>query len=235
MRLSEYLSEPTLSYWVRIRLRKRNFVLFKDIEILTKGEKEELRKMLTRIIDIAEEELKKRAYTRTQISSEIERIIINDFTYTWEWEKDDTGKIEVYCRELGIFFTEVDEEYYCVLINSAKELINSWKEELEEEKWLLNRAGIRGVIDTITEEIVFDEKKIEEIHKLEEKIMKKIDEVENRICNALQIKRNNSLVFVDYGKAVLKCDSEDFLDNLYLDSIRKEIKKELEEKGGEEK
>ena len=228
MRLSEYLSEPTLSYWIRARLRRREFVLFNDVEILTKEEKKELRKLLERVINIAEEELKKRAYTYTQISSEIERIIINDFTYTWEWKKDDTGKIEAYCKELGIFFTEVNDEYYCVLINSAKELINSWKEELEEEKWLLNRAGIRGVIDTITEEIVFDEKKIEEIRKLEEKIMRKIDEVENRICNALQIKRNNSSAFVDYGKAVLKCDSEDFLDNLYLDSIKKEIKKELE-------
>ena len=228
MRLSEYLSEPTLSYWIRARLRRREFVLFNDVEILTKEEKKELRKLLERVINIAEEELKKRAYTYTQISSEIERIIINDFTYTWEWKEDDTGKIEAYCKELGIFFTEVNDEYYCVLINSAKELINSWKEELEEEKWLLNRAGIRGVIDTITEEIVFDEKKIEEIRKLEEKIMRKIDEVENRICNALQIKRNNSSAFVDYGKAVLKCDSGDFLDNLYLDSIKKEIKKELE-------
>jgi len=231
MRLSEYLVDPAISYWIRARLR-RNFVLFKDTEILTKEEKEELRKLLERVITIAEEEIKKKAYVRTSIGGDMERIIINDFTYTWRWERDDTGKVEVYCKELDVFLWEVDDEYYCILINSAKELIEGWREELKEDKLLLNRAAIKGIIDTIVEEIVFDEKKIEEIHELEGKIMAKISEVENRICSALQIKRSNSSAFVDYGKAVLKCDSEDFLDNLYMDSIRKEIKRELESQGG---
>ena len=226
--MKDYLDEPALSYWVRARMRGREIKGEPEIEILTEEEAEKLREALKRIINVAEEELRKKPYTCTSISGDIERIIINDYAHNWEWEEDDTGQKEVYCRELDVSFREIDDENYYIRINSGKEMIKDWKEEIKEDRWLLNRAGIKGMIDTVVEEIVEDEEKIREVRRIEEKVMAKIDEVENRICDALGIGRKNTSVFADYGRAVLKRDPTDPLDNLYMDAIRKEIEKELE-------
>ncbi len=247
--LKDYIAEKVLSYWIYTALTIRGKKLnerkliekYGDTVIAYDNEIERIRELIKEAISIGREAMKDKDHICTSISSDLERCIVNDIDFTdWIVDEDPVTGLKEWKRcpcytETGVYYSvnlfEVDDEYYAVIIQPLSEFLSDWERTIRDDLNMLSRAGIRGILDTIREEMVSDDyEKIKRIYEIKDEIEKIIDIVENRVSKIVLGIPRSSACMVDWVESEFKVGEReretDFLEREFIESMEKRIEEE---------